>query len=133
MQCTHVALQVRDIEASIKFYERYCGMRIVHDRTDDFRVVWIGWGEDPPRFVLVLLDKPYKQNVPPPLQHLGFAVDSRAEVDAVYARAEADGAPAPWPPVDAGPVVGYYCGLHDPDGNLVELSHGQRLGPDAAP
>ncbi len=128
MKCTHVALQVRDIERSIGFYARYCGLKVVHDRNDNLRVVWLGWGEDPPRFAIVLLEEAYEQNVQPPWQHVGLAVESRAEVDAIHARAVADGTPAPWPPHDAGPIVGYYCGLSDPDGNLIEFSCGQRLG-----
>jgi hypothetical protein len=32
-------------------------------------------------------------------------------------------------PPDAGPIVGYYCMLRDPDGNLVEFSHGQPINP----
>jgi catechol 2,3-dioxygenase-like lactoylglutathione lyase family enzyme len=129
MKCTHVALQVRAIEASIRFYERYCEMRPVHDRTEDnVRVVWLGWGEDPPQFVIVLLERDYETNAQPPVQHIGMAVDSRAEVDAIHARAVEDGLSDLWPPIEAGPVVGYYCGLRDPDGNRVEFSYGQRLG-----
>jgi len=128
MKCTHVALQVQDVERSIAFYQRYCALGIVHDRTDEFRVVWLGWGEDPPRFVLVLLGKPYETNQQPPYQHLGISVDSRAEVDAAFARAQADGLQGTWPPTDGGPIVGYFCGVPDPDGNMVEFSHGQRLG-----
>lgn len=129
MKCTHVALRVRDAGRSIAFYERFCGMIVVHDRRDDeSRVVWMGFGEDPPRFVIVLLEKPYDLNRPPPLQHLGMAVDSRPEVDALYARASADGLTAVWPPTDGGPIVGYYCGAGDPDGNMVEFSFGQRIG-----
>jgi catechol 2,3-dioxygenase-like lactoylglutathione lyase family enzyme len=128
MKCTHVALQVRDMERTIAFYQRYCGMRVVKDRTDAFRVVWVGWGEDPPRFVLVLLGKDYAANRQPEYQHLGLAVDSRAEVDELAARARADGRAVDWPPQDGGPVVGYFCGLRDPDGNMVEFSYGQRIG-----
>ena len=128
MKCTHVALQVRDIEGSIAFYRRYCGMCVVQDRTDDFRVVWLGWGEQPPKFALVLLEKAYERNEPPPLQHIGMAVERREEVDAVAERARADGLEVEWPPVDAGPIVGYFCGFRDPDGNVVEFSHGQPLG-----
>lgn len=128
MKCTHVALQVRDVAASIAFYERYCGMRVIHDRTDDFRVAWLGWGAAPHRFAIVLLQKPYERNQPPELQHLGFAVERREEVDAVAQRALADGREVAWPPRDAGPVVGYFCGLADPDGNMIEFSHGQPLG-----
>ena len=43
MKCTHIALQIQDIDKSIDFYERYCGMQVVHDRQDDgMRVVWLG-------------------------------------------------------------------------------------------
>jgi catechol 2,3-dioxygenase-like lactoylglutathione lyase family enzyme len=128
MKCTHVALQVRDVEQSIAFYQRYCNMRIVHDRTDEFRVVWLGWGEDPPRFVIVLLAQDYGVNRQPPFQHLGMALPRREEVDEIARRAAADGYPVAWPPRDGGPVVGYFCGLIDPDGNTIEFSHGQRLG-----
>jgi len=41
-----------------------------------------------------------------------------------------------WAPREEPYPVGYYCGLRDPDGNAVEFSYGQPLGPgatDAAP
>ena len=128
MKCTHIALQVRDIEASAAFYERYCGLRIVHERTEAFRVVWLGWGEDPPQFVIVLLGQPYEINHQPEYQHIGMAVDSRDDVDKIAARARADGLSVDWAPQDGGSIVGYFCGLTDPDGNVVEFSYGQRLG-----
>ena len=129
MKCTHVALQVNDVEASSSFYGRYCGMKTVHDRTTEGqRVMWLGWGEDPPMFVIVLIARPYEHNNQPPWQHIGMAVDSRDEVDQIFRLAERDGVPDLWPPVDAGPIVGYYCGVPDPDGNMVEFSFGQRIG-----
>lgn len=129
MKCTHVALQVRDIDKSIAFYERHCGMRVVHDRQEhDTRVAWMGWGEDPPKFVIVLIAGDYEKNVQPPWQHIGMAVDSHDEVDRIHARAQADGIAGLWPPVEASAIVGYYCGVPDPDGNVVEFSFGQRIG-----
>ena len=129
MKCTHFAFQVRDIDRSIAFYKRYCDMRIAHDReSDGVRVVWLGWGEDPPEFVIVLIERAYDRNVQPPFQHLGLSVAGRDEVDAIHARARADGLTNLWDPTDGGPIVGYYCGLPDPDGNMVEFSHGQRIG-----
>lgn len=129
MQCTHIALQVKDTRRSIDFYARFCGMKVVHERRDGNKhVVWLGWGEDPPKFVIVLLQEDYERNEQPPWQHIGMSVGSREEVDAVFARAEADGVANLWPPVDAGPIVGYYCGVPDPDGNMVEFSFGQRIG-----
>ena len=79
-------------------------------------------------FVIVLIARPYEQNIQPPWQHIGMAVDSRDEVDQIFGLAERDGIQDLWPPVDAGPIVGYYCGLPDPDGNMVEFSFGQRIG-----
>jgi catechol 2,3-dioxygenase-like lactoylglutathione lyase family enzyme len=130
MKCTHVALQVNDIDRSIAFYDHFCGMNVIHDRgdADVGRVVWLGWGEDPPKFVIVLLAKPYATNIQPPWQHIGMAVDSRAEVDLAFAKARAAGLTNIWPPVDGGEIVGYYCGVGDPDGNVVEFSFGQRIG-----
>jgi catechol 2,3-dioxygenase-like lactoylglutathione lyase family enzyme len=129
VKCTHLALQVRDIDASITFYQRYCGMCVVHHRQEhETRVAWMGWGEDPPAFVIVLIAGDYERNVQPPVQHIGMAVDSRGEVDRIFATAQGDGIAGLWPPVDAGPVVGYYCGVPDPDGNVVEFSFGQRIG-----
>ena len=131
MKCTHIALQVRDPEKSVAFYERYCNMQVVHQRdrqSSTGRVVWLGWGEDPPKFVIVLLQEEYDTNQQPPWQHIGMAVDSRGEVDEIYNRALADGLTDLWTPTDAGPIVGYYCGLPDPDGNRVEFSFGQRSG-----
>ena len=36
-----------------------------------------------------------------------------------------------WAPRQEPYPVGYYCGLKDPDGNFVEFSYGQPLGPGA--
>lgn len=129
MICTHIALQVRDIRAAREFYAAFCGMKAVHDRIDgDSHVVWMGWGEDPPKFVIVLLEQAYEKNEQPQWQHIGMSVEHRSEVDQVYAKAVAAGIQRTWPPRDAGAIVGYYCGVADPDGNMVEFSHGQRIG-----
>jgi predicted lactoylglutathione lyase len=104
-------------------------MRIIHERFENGgHVAWLGWGEDPPKFVIVLLEEAYERNEQPPWQHIGMAVESRSEVDAAYAKAQADSLTKTWPPTDAGPIVGYYCGVRDPDGNMVEFSYGQRIG-----
>ena len=129
---THFALAVRDLDASIAFYEAYCGMRIVHDRkrsTD--RVVWLSEPGRETELILVLMvgDKRPRQ-VDGDYSHLGFALESRKAVDTVAERAEGDGCLA-WPTTQEDYPVGYYCGVHDPDGNVVEFSYGQPLGPGA--
>jgi catechol 2,3-dioxygenase-like lactoylglutathione lyase family enzyme len=129
---THVALHVRDIEASVAFYRRFCKLGIVHDRADaGSRVVWLAEPGRERSFVFVLLAGGRGREPPPDeYGHLGFACTSRDAVDRVAADGEAAGCLV-WPPRDEPFPVGYYCGLKDPDGNFVEFSYGQPLGPGA--
>lgn len=127
---THVALFVRDPERTIDFYRRFAGWHVVHDRIDgDVRVVWLSEQESEPDFVIVAIAMvPGALSPPPHMAHLGYDLPSRAAVDEVAARADAEGILAQTP-ADAGPIVGYFCILRDPDGNLVEFSHGQQIKP----
>ena len=129
---THIALQVRHLDATIAFYREYCGLEIVHDRTDrSTRIVWLAERGRARDFILVLM--PGGTGRTPAVDdysHLGFALASRAEVDAIAQRAKAEGRLV-WPPKDEPYPVGYYCGVMDPDGTMVEFSYGQPLGPGA--
>jgi catechol 2,3-dioxygenase-like lactoylglutathione lyase family enzyme len=127
---THVALFVGDVDRSIDFYGRFAGLHVVHDRVDDgVRVVWLSEEVHDPEFVIVAIHLPPGQAaVPPHMAHFGFALASRAAVDAIAARGQTEGLLVQGP-ADAGRVVGYICMLHDPDGNLVEFSHGQPINP----
>jgi catechol 2,3-dioxygenase-like lactoylglutathione lyase family enzyme len=122
----------RDIEASTAFYTHHVGLREVHRRNDGgTTVVWMGEEGRPTQFVLVLLGIPHPGGGEGPVAHLGYAVESHEEVDAAAERGRAAGLDVQGP-VEAGPIVGYYCMLRDPDGNWIEFSHGQSLGPAAA-
>ena len=127
--CTHVAILARDVERACSFYRRYAGLVEVHRRTEHgVTVVWLAEPGREREFVIVLIGAPHADPVEPaPLAHLGYAVASRDEVDRLAALAR-DEAMLVEDPRDAGPIVGYYCILKDPDGNLVEFSHGQSLG-----
>lgn len=131
---THIALQVPDVDEMVAFYARYCGMRVVHERStgdDEGRVVWIAEPAKATELILVLL--PGGEHLPPrerDYSHLGFALESRAEVDRIAALAEREGRLI-WPPRQEPYPVGYYCGVLDPTGQKVEFSFGQPLGPGA--
>lgn len=127
---THVALFVADIERTVAFYRQFAGLHLVHDRIDDgVRVVWLSEQEERPRFVIVAIQAaPGISGEPPHMAHLGYDLPSRAAVDELAARARAAGV-LQQGPVDAGAIVGYFCMLRDPDGNLVEFSHGQSIDP----
>ncbi len=131
---THIALHVPDVEACIAFYQRYCGLTLVHDRGDarsGSRTVWLAEPGNEERFVLVLISGgPTGRQASDDFSHLGFALASEAEVDALAAQAAADGILA-WPARREPYPVGYYCGVYAPEGRVVEFSFGQPLGPGA--
>ena len=131
---THVALGVRELDRTVAFYRKHVGLHVVHERVDGGnRVVWLAERAAGANFVLVLFQVPTEVSLGPgSLQHLGFAVGSRAEVDAAAAAARADGVLA-LEPTYAGPIVGYFCIVLDPDGNQVEFSFGQPIDPRELP
>ena len=131
---THIALHVRDLEACVGFYETFCGLRVVHERTkdgSDDRIVWMAEPGREKDFVYVLLPGgPGREQQDRDFSHAGFALESREAVDAVAERGREAGCLV-WEPRQEAYPVGYYCGLRDPDGNFVEFSYGQPLGPGA--
>jgi catechol 2,3-dioxygenase-like lactoylglutathione lyase family enzyme len=133
---THIALHVRDLDACAAFYRDFCGMGIVHERRDPkdgHRVVWLAEPGKERDFIIVLVPGgPGRDQSEKDYSHMGFALASRAAVDAVAAKATAAGR-LMWPPREEPYPVGYYCGVRDPDGNAVEFSYGQPLGPGAEP
>jgi catechol 2,3-dioxygenase-like lactoylglutathione lyase family enzyme len=131
---THIALRVRDIDASIAWYEEHTPLRLLDRREDEFGYgAWLAHPEpsDAP-FILVLAHffpatDPFggsAQEVLAPFAHLGIELPSKDAVDEAAARAEAAGClarPPEWLP----DPVGYICMVADPDGNMVEFSFDQ--------
>lgn len=130
---THIALHVGDIDAAVDFYAAFCGLKPVLSREtgDDGKVIWLAEEGKEKTFIFVLIaGGPGHQQADTDFSHIGFACESRAAVDAVASLADARGCLI-WPPRDEPYPVGYYCGVLDPDGNRVEFSYGQPLGPGA--
>ena len=139
-QWTHLALHVRSLETSIAFYARYTNLRPIDRHSDasstGMEVVWLS--DRPPSeessFVMVLQEgtphsRPDAKPQQPlgPISHLGFGLSSREEVDAVSTEAKKDGL-LKFGPTFLNPYAGYLCIISDPDGHMVEFSHGQALG-----
>jgi catechol 2,3-dioxygenase-like lactoylglutathione lyase family enzyme len=126
MRWTHVTLRVSDLDRSIGFYERTCGLEVVRDRRlEGGGTVWLGMrprGRENPSFVLVL----DPGEVTDRIDHLGFQCEERTEVDAIAAEAKRSGSLVT-EPKDSGGTVGYWCLLRDPDGHRVEFTHGQPI------
>lgn len=122
---THVALPVSNMDASLAFYAEYADMHPVHQRGEaGERVAWITDSSRP--FVVVLLERSVDHRLGG-WSHLGVGVASREDVDRTLARAAEAGFEA-LGPFDAGPPVGYWGIIQDPDGHNLELAHGQEVG-----
>ena len=142
---THVALPVRDLDATLAFYAKYTTLELIHERTDaetGLRSVWLANKGDrteaAARFVIVLIQGKLPRNVVgdaieekygflTSISHLGISMNSRADVDRIAEMAARDGCLV-LGPMYRNPVVGYICLVRDPDGNNLEFSVEQVLG-----
>ncbi len=119
----HIAMMTADIERTAQFYCDWAGMEVVHDRRDPghtHRVIWVRCKGGAAGLVIVFIqsENAYAHGR---MDHFGFHISTRAEIDAIAERARAADILVD-APQDAGPVVGYFCTIKDPDGNLVEFS-----------
>ncbi len=141
---THIALPVRDLDATLAFFTKYTTLVNIHERVDPdsgMRSVWLANQRDvttaAARFVIVLIygklptkitgDIKEEYGFLRSISHLGISLESREEVDRVAAMAKADGCLL-LGPLYRNEVVGYICIITDPDGNNVEFSVEQVLG-----
>ncbi len=126
LRWTHITVTVSDLDRAVEFYAQWCKLSVLRDRrSDGGSTVWLGYAPPPdelPQFVLVLLRGAVTQR----LDHFGFQCDTRAEVESIAAEAERLGILAE-PLTDLGGVVGYFAVIRDPDGHLIEFTHGQPL------
>ena len=141
---THIALPVRDLDATLAFYARYTTMVNIHERVDpDSGLRTAGLAnevdvtDEAARFVIVLIcgklptavtgDIKEEYGFLRSISHLGISLNTRDEVDQIAAMAKADGCLL-LGPMYRNAVVGYICIVTDPDGNNIEFSVEQMLG-----
>lgn len=124
---THIALPVRDLDASIAFYAKYAQMQVVHRRIDPTTHSSVAWLSDRTRpFVIVLLQQPTVEHPLLPFGHLGVGCATREAVDQLCAQARHEGCLLRGPE-DAGYPVGYWAFIADPNGHTLELACGQEV------
>ena len=124
---THIALPVRDLPASSQFYQEFCELVVVHDRgLGVHRTQWLAPAEAgaDAAFLVLIAGGALSPQAATDYRHLGFALPSRAAVDRCANKARALGRLV-WPPREEAWPLGYYCGVADPDGQVVEFSFGQ--------
>lgn len=142
---THIALPVRDLQATLDFYAKYTNLVVIHERHDpetDLRTAWLANERDrttdgAARFVIVLIEGKLPTKITGDIQehygfltsisHLGLSLDTREEVDRIAEMAREDGCLL-LGPMYRNEVVGYICIVTDPDGNNLEFSVEQVLG-----
>lgn len=127
---SHIAFAVKDLDASIRFYQQFADMKVVHRRgergTDARPVAWLS--DMTRHFAIVLAEDPENTDTRlGPFGHLGVACASREVMDARLAEARTAGV-LRQEPTDSGAPVGYWAFLDDPDGNTLELSYAQEIG-----
>lgn len=129
---THIALPTGDLDKAIEFYITLTPLVVVERFQDAVgESAWLSNDrqvETP--FVLVLVsfnqDQGGRLGLLAPFAHLGIEVPRREDVDALADRARELGC-LHWEPRDMPDPVGYICALKDPDGNVIEISHGQKV------
>lgn len=119
MRLNHLDLQVLDVPATVEFFERMFGMRLLSSR----RSPAIAIMDDGHGFVLVLQRR--AAVVYPDDFHLGFLVDDVAAVHALHARARADGIVATDVEADNRSTRTY---LRAPEGYAIEVSCPRAIG-----
>lgn len=132
---THIALAVKDVDATVAWYEKFTHLRLLRQREDeDGKNAWLADPDEKERaFVLVAGQffegkDPFAPTPHPPLgpfAHIGIEMPTREAVDAVAALGKEDGCLALGPMQFPKDDVGYICFLKDPDGNTIEFSYDQ--------
>ncbi|BAN04544.1 VOC family protein [Ilumatobacter coccineus] len=131
---THIALRVRDMDASIAWYEKFTPLELIDRREDEAGYgCWLGMpGETNNPFILVMAqffpDKDPFADSPiatlSPFAHLGMELPNREAIDATAELAKEHDCLG-MPPTMMPPPIGYITMLRDPDGNMVEFSWDQ--------
>ena len=117
----HLALRVHDVARAVEFYQRVFGMRVV-------------WQPDPDNAYLSsgCDNLALHRGVPDPdagaLDHLGFIVESIAEVEAGWRWAQAERLDVVHPlRRHRDGSVSFY--IRDPDGNVIQLLYEPNISP----
>ena len=131
---THIAFAVKDVDATIAWYETFTHLTLLARSEDaDGKNAWIGDSSNAESPFVLVVGQFYEGHDPfapaphhpmGPFAHIGIEVESKAAVDEIAARAKAAGCLA-LGPMQMPKQIGYICFLKDPDGNTVEYSFDQ--------
>jgi catechol 2,3-dioxygenase-like lactoylglutathione lyase family enzyme len=116
----HLALRVRDVQASQRFYERLFDMKVVWQ--PDPENVYLSTGYDNLALHQVPSEELSQFNLSQvhPLDHLGFLMDSPENVDALFKEATEEGVTIV-KPLRHHRDGSYSFYLSDPDSNTIQV------------
>jgi lactoylglutathione lyase len=123
---THITIQVSDVDRSIAFYARWCGMSVVRDRrTTGGSTVWIGTDadSDEKRDLLIVLDP---EPVTDRMRHFGFQLPSLEALVECEMLAK-DAGVLKTAVTHLGGELGDFMMISDPDGHEIEFTAGQPM------
>lgn len=122
---THVTFAVKNLDESIEFYRRWLGLEVYLDRRPHGSTVWITTPDqmklERPDFVFVTHEGEISK-----LDHFGFQVDSREDIDKIAIKAKEEGVLLEGP-IDVGGQIGTYLMIKDPNGHIWEYTYGQGI------
>ncbi len=131
---THIALCVKDIDASIAWYERHTHLKLLSRGEDkDGKNAWLGDDTQAASPFVLVLGQFYEGHDPfapaphlpmGPFAHIGIELPTKEAVDEKAAIGKAEGCLA-FGPMQMPKQIGYICFLKDPDGNTIEYSFDQ--------
>jgi catechol 2,3-dioxygenase-like lactoylglutathione lyase family enzyme len=131
---THIAFAVKDVEASIAWYQKFTHFSVLARSEDaDGLNAWLGDAEDFESPFLLVIGQFYEGHDPfaptphPPMgpfAHIGIEVPTKEQVDRIAALAKSEGYLA-LGPMQMPKQIGYICFIKDPDGNTIEYSYDQ--------
>lgn len=126
---THICLHVKDLDACVHFYQRYCNMDVIRDRTKGGEgSVYMSEAGRQTEIVLQLMSGGENLALSgDDNRHFGFTVESKQAVEDIANRARQDGILF-WEPDEYIPGA-YICFVKDPNGNCVEFSYGHPMPP----
>lgn len=119
MNLNHVNLPVKDVAASSIFFEQYFDFKCIEKKGDN--LIAVLQGKD--GFTLVLMADSFNRNsaaVFPDAFHIGFLVNSKAEVNDIYHRLLAGGFAADKSPANIRGGYGFY--FNAPGNILTEIT-----------
>lgn len=126
---THTSIAVHDVKEEFAFFEKYLGLIKIAEINNP-PTYWIGDGISTHQ--IALLQEGRVDASPWGGNHLGFVIETREELNALYAKAQKeDPGIIEVALVEEGLSAGCIFVLLSPSGHHIEFSHGQLGGYDA--